>query len=139
MNTTTAQNDTARSDTALQAWQRFFSTGLGDKLQRHAQSPEAHMLDLFHTTVQDVPAYRAFLHSRWIKPENIRTFDDFRKLPLLTKENYINRYSLPERCRGGKIEANDMVAVSSGSTGQPTFWLRSAADELEISYRFEQV
>ena len=32
-----------------------------------------------------------------------------------------------------------MVAVSSGSTGQPTFWPRSVADELAIARRFEQV
>ncbi len=140
MDTTEQQNaGMARNSATLSSWQRFLNTSLDSKLQPQAQSPEESVLALFHTTVRDVPAYRAFLHSRWIKPENIRTFDDFRKLPLLTKDNYINRYALPERCRGGKVEANDMVAVSSGSTGQPTFWLRSPADELEISYRFEQV
>ena len=34
--------------------------------------------------------------------------------------------------------ACDMVAVSSGSTGQPTFWPRSVADELAVARRFEQ-
>ncbi len=130
---------TAGAATALSAWKQFFDTGLDSKLRPRDQSPGEYMLDLFHTTARDVPAYKAFLHSRWIKPENIRTVEDFCKLPLLTKDNYINRYPLPERCRGGIVDANDMVAVSSGSTGQPTFWLRSTADELEISYRFEQI
>ncbi len=32
-----------------------------------------------------------------------------------------------------------MIAVSSGSTGEPTFWPRSMADELAVTDRFEQV
>lgn len=32
-----------------------------------------------------------------------------------------------------------MIAVSSGSTGQPTFWPRFFSDELQIATRFEQV
>lgn len=32
-----------------------------------------------------------------------------------------------------------MIAVSSGSTGEPTFWLRSIVDEYQIATRFEQV
>jgi phenylacetate-CoA ligase len=32
-----------------------------------------------------------------------------------------------------------MIAVSSGSTGEPTFWPRSVADEFAVATRFEQV
>jgi phenylacetate-CoA ligase len=32
-----------------------------------------------------------------------------------------------------------MVAVSSGSTGKPTFWPRALADELAVAVRFEQI
>ena len=32
-----------------------------------------------------------------------------------------------------------MIAVSSGSTGEPTFWPRSVADEFAVTTRFEQV
>ena len=32
-----------------------------------------------------------------------------------------------------------MIAASSGSTGEPTFWPRSLIDELAVSARFEQV
>ena len=44
-----------------------------------------------------------------------------------------------ELCRDGRLDACDMVAVSSGSTGTPTFWPRFVADELPIAARFEQV
>jgi len=48
-------------------------------------------------------------------------------------------YPLPERCLGGSLRGSDRVAVSSGSTGQPTFWPRSVLHELEVALRFEQV
>lgn len=48
-------------------------------------------------------------------------------------------YPLPARCFGGSLIGVDRVAVSSGSTGVPTFWPRSAAYELDVAVRFEQV
>jgi phenylacetate-CoA ligase len=93
---------------------------------------------LFQSVAHDVPAYQAFLRQQSIEPETIRSFADFASLPLITKHNYLYQHSLADLCRGGKLEACDMVAVSSGSTGQPTFWPRSASDELAIARRFEQ-
>jgi phenylacetate-CoA ligase len=87
---------------------------------------------------RDVPAYQAFLRQHGIDPSSIRTFGDFEQLPLITKQNYLSQHPLKDLCRGGKLEACDMVAVSSGSTGQPTFWPRSVCDEFQIARRFEQ-
>ena len=39
----------------------------------------------------------------------------------------------------GELESCDFIAVSSGSTGQPTFWPRFLSDELSIATRFEQI
>ena len=99
----------------------------------------AGVLSLFHSVVRDVPAYRAFLQQQGIAASGIRTLDDFAHLPLLTKQNYLYQHELKELCRNGALESCDMIAVSSGSTGQPTFWPRSVADELPIARRFEQV
>jgi phenylacetate-CoA ligase len=95
-------------------------------------------LSLFHSVARDVPAYRAFLTTHEIDPESVRSFEDFQRLPLVTKANYHSQFPLADLCRNGKLEANDFFAVSSGSTGQPTFWPRSASDELPIARRFEQ-
>ena len=57
----------------------------------------------------------------------------------MDKASYIYAYPLAERCLGGSLKSSDRVAVSSGSTGQPTFWPRSIADELDVAVRFEQV
>jgi phenylacetate-CoA ligase len=120
--------------------QYFISTPL-DKLLLDQQSinPEDHILALFHRCVAEVPAYRKFLEAQNINPANITTYSTFCELPLMDKASYIYAYPLAERCLGGSLKSSDRVAVSSGSTGQPTFWPRSIADELDVAVRFEQV
>jgi phenylacetate-CoA ligase len=103
------------------------------------QDPRERVVELFHRVVASVPAYRAFLREQGVDPAAVRTFADFQRLPLLTKENYHRRYPLPELCRDGRLDGCDMIAVSSGSTGQPTIWPRSLTDELAVTARFEQV
>ena len=125
---------------ALSALQDYLTTPI-DSILHHGRTPDADRgaLALFHDVAQRVPAYRAFLHEHGIDPAAIRQPADFRHLPLLTKDNYLRRYPLPELCRDGKLTGCDMIAVSSGSTGQPTFWPRFIGDELTIAPRFEQV
>ena len=101
--------------------------------------PVARAIALFHRTAREVPAYRAFLAERGVDPARVQTRDDFAQLPLITKDNYVRRHPLPALCRGGDLLTSDTIAVSSGSTGEPTFWPRSIADEQAIAARFEQV
>lgn len=123
-----------------QAWQAFLNTPLEALLkQRQQMNAETAVLELFHQTVSTVPAYQAFLHSQGIHPASIKTIADFKQLPLTTKDNYLRNYPLPELCRQGQLEQCDMIAVSSGSTGQPSFWARSLSDEFQIAIRFEQI
>ncbi|WP_327358489.1 phenylacetate--CoA ligase family protein [Streptomyces sp. NBC_01304] len=121
--------DADRSRRVLDAWQTFLAG------KPRASDP----LGLFRDVAASVPAYRDFLHRRGIDPATVRTLDDFRRLPLLTKENYHRRHPLPQLCRDGRLDGCDMVAVSSGSTGEPTFWPRFVTDELAVAARFEQV
>ncbi|HEY2763695.1 MAG TPA: phenylacetate--CoA ligase family protein, partial [Pseudonocardiaceae bacterium] len=86
-----------------------------------------------------VPAYRDFLAEHDVDPAAVREMADFRALPLLTKANYLRRHSLTRLCRDGELSGCDMIAVSSGSTGEPTFWPRTVADEYAIAVRFEQI
>ncbi|MGH3792577.1 MAG: phenylacetate--CoA ligase family protein, partial [Pseudonocardiaceae bacterium] len=100
---------------------------------------EQRALALFHSVVTTVPAYRVFLAEHDVDPAAVCTISDFRMLPLLTKDNYLRRHPLAQLCRKGQLAGCDMIAVSSGSTGEPTFWPRSVADELTVATRFEQV
>jgi phenylacetate-CoA ligase len=116
------------------------STNLEQRLSRdHLLRAPVRLLDLFHRTVREVPAYREFLATQKFDPASVRTYEDFAGLPLLTKQNYINAYPLPARCRGGTLSGCEMIAMSSGSTGKPLAWPRSVEHELEVATRFEQV
>jgi phenylacetate-CoA ligase len=94
-------------------------------------------MEVFRRAVADVPAYPEFLSAQGVDPAAVT---DLAQVPLVTKENYLRPYDLPSRCRGGDLAAaGDMVAVSSGSSGRPTVWPRSVADEQAVAARFEQV
>ncbi|MDG6103144.1 phenylacetate--CoA ligase family protein [Dactylosporangium aurantiacum] len=95
-------------------------------------------LRLFHDVATRVPAYRSFLDAHGVDPAAVVSADDFARVPLLTKAEYHRRYPLPQLCRDGRLDAAETVAVSSGSSGEPTVWPRSVLDELVVARRFEQ-
>lgn len=129
-----------RPQHVLAALQGFLATPLNHLLADSDPAIlEAHLLQLFQQTASQVPAYQAFLETQGIDPAQIRTLADFQALPLLTKANYLQRYPLSDLCRQGQLTHCDWIAVSSGSTGQPSFWPRWIGDELRIAQRFEQV
>ena len=130
----------AKAQRAIAALEEFVSTPLDVRLQQAVEAEaETDVVELFHRVVATVPAYRDWLRSQDIDPRTIQTLADFQTLPLTTKQNYLQRYSLTELCRHGELVDCDMIAVSSGSTGQPTFWPRSLSDEFQIATRFEQI
>jgi len=129
-----------RPSALLERLSSFFNTPLDEILRtRMAENPHQHVLGLFHDVVAEVPAYRQFLQANSVVPERVDSFADFASLPLTDKANYMHAYPLPERCKGGRLIGCDRLAVSSGSTGIPTFWPRAMVDELEVALRFEQV
>jgi len=132
--------ESQRSQQALAALHSFLNTPLDSVLSRHFDlAPDQAALALFHTVAANVPAYRAFLAEHGIDPSAIQTFEDFKTVPAITKQNYQSRYPLADLCREGQLASCDFIAVSSGSTGQPTFWPRFISDELSIATRFEQI
>ena len=117
--------DESRQTRVLRAFTTFFA---------QPQPAEDWVLDLARRTAENVPAYRKFLRERGIEPGTA-----FHELPLIDKASYHQKYPLPELCRDGRLPANDMIAVSSGSSGRPTIWPRTLEDELHVARRFEQV
>ena len=125
---------------SLNGWEEFLNKSLDDLLKESGlTSGEERAIALFRSVVSTVPAYQAFLKEHGINPETIQSYADFLKIPLITKENYLQRHPLSQLCRNGQLETCDMIAVSSGSTGKPTFWPRFFSDELQIARRFEQI
>ena len=129
-----------RTTRALSALTEFVRTPLSRLLDDHAHAdPFPAVLALFREVAADVPAYRELLRAHGVDPAAVRTPEDFARLPLVTKEGYLRRHPLAARCRGGDLSTCDFVAVSSGSTGEPTFWPRFVSDELAVAARFEHV
>ncbi|MBV9030410.1 MAG: hypothetical protein JO364_08885 [Pseudonocardiales bacterium] len=127
----------ARGGAALE---EFLTHGLDDVLACPAPGEaEERALALFTSVVATVPAYRAFLTEHDVDPAAVRTVTDFQALPPLTKDDYLCRHPPAQLCRSGELVSCDMIAVSSGSTGAPTFWPRAVADEFAVATRFEQV
>ncbi|WP_204249056.1 phenylacetate--CoA ligase family protein [Nocardia arizonensis] len=104
-----------------------------------ASDPNSRLLAFVRRTAETVPAYRAFLDERGIDPAGIVDAAKFASLPLVTKDNYHRRYPLPQRCRDGQLTGCDVIAVSSGSTGIPTYWPRATEDETAATARLRQV
>lgn len=79
-------------------------------------------LKLFHSAAKHVPAYKKFLKSQEIRPESIKTIEDFKKVPIIDKKNYIDLYPAKELVWGGDLSKNFVINTSSGTTGKPYFW-----------------
>lgn len=76
------------------------------------------------------PAYRAFLDSEGAQRNGHWKLSD---LPITTKENYVKKFSLLDRCYYGKLPpAGVVIDESSGSSGVPNNWVRSAEEREDV-------
>lgn len=94
---------------------------------------EVRALRLFHAMAKRVPAYGDFLKKHGVKSESVTTIRDFQSLPTLSKKTYVQKYSLEDRCWNGELSEDSIIAVSSGTTGEPTFWPRGEYQSFEQS------
>jgi phenylacetate-CoA ligase len=83
---------------------------------------------------KDVPAYRSFLTARDDPRPQVRRFvPDLSIVPETDKESYVRRYSIEERCSGGRIpRAGVMVDESSGTSGAPNNWVRGPVERRDV-------
>ena len=81
---------------------------------------------LFHKAAENVPAYKDFLKQNKINPDKIKTWEDFQKVPIGTKSNYLRKYSLEKLCWNGTLDNKTVVfTATSGSTGEPFYFPRT--------------
>lgn len=88
------------------------------------ESGQKKAVSLFHNASKFVPAYADFLKRNGIKPEKVRSWQDFQNIPEISKQNYLRQYTLEELCWGGKLEKNLIFTSTSGSTGKPFYFPR---------------
>jgi phenylacetate-CoA ligase len=78
------------------------------------------------------PAYQKFLKAEGYKEPGSWKLS---QLPIMTKENYVKKYSIEERCYDGKMPASGVVIdESSGSSGIPNNWVRSAEEREDVKH-----
>ncbi len=83
----------------------------------------------FERAATHVPAYRAFTeeHGGGVTLHGFRP--DFSQIPETTKENYVKRFSVEERCVGGRLPLRGAVIdESSGTSGEPSNWVRGSEE-----------
>jgi len=97
---------------------------------------EEKALHLFRLVAQHVPAYQQFLKLHDINPDMVKTIDDFVTVPVTTRKNYLEKYSITERSWDGKFDY-DILAVSGGTIGDPRLWPRGNAQEFEAAIMHE--
>ena len=75
---------------------------------------------------RNVPAYREFLITmQFSKPSFSGIVPNIHEIPFTDKENYVNKFSMNERCINGKVPSTGVVIdESSGSSGTAINWAR---------------
>jgi len=82
----------------------------------------------FRNAAQRVPAYQTLLMESGIIPDQIKTFEDFERLPVLEKSNTFSRFGIEALCVDGKIGQLGSVLTSSGHSGVFAFGLTEVGD-----------
>lgn len=90
------------------------------------QRGEVMALRLFHEMAGRVPAYREFLKTHNFNPKNVKTIEDYKNVPLISKDNYLRKYPLEQLCWDGDlVNRSTVVSATSGSTGEPFYFPRT--------------
>ena len=76
------------------------------------------------------PAYRDFIADQGYR-DNGRW--KLSTVPVMTKANYVKKYNITDRCYDGRLPAAGVVIdESSGSSGVPNNWVRSAEEREDV-------
>ncbi|HEX5394943.1 MAG TPA: hypothetical protein VFW52_01155 [Candidatus Saccharimonadales bacterium] len=102
-------------------------------VNKNMQKGQKKALATFHQAARRVPAYKDFLDKQAVNPKKIKNFGDFQHVPPVTKDNYLRQYPLDELMWDGSKFNADLISVSSGSTGEPFFWLRDRLQHEEAA------
>ncbi|MEO8246108.1 MAG: phenylacetate--CoA ligase family protein, partial [Chloroflexota bacterium] len=91
---------------------------------------QARALATARHAARHVPAYRELLLERGLDPAGIGSLDE---LPETDKGSYIDRWSMADRCLGGRIPLRGTsIDESSGSTGTPYNWVRGPEERRHV-------
>jgi phenylacetate-CoA ligase len=80
-----------------------------------------------------VPAYRTLARESGSRLRWDGWKPDFSAVPVTDKPNYVQRFSIEERCQGGRLPDRGVtVDESSGTSGMPNNWVRGAEERADM-------
>jgi phenylacetate-CoA ligase len=95
------------------------------KPSRHwERAGEEMALSLFKFCVESVPAYKKMLDKKRFDARGVSDIESFKRIPIITKADYLRKYAYTELFPGGVVPAQTTVSATSGSTGEPFFFPR---------------
>ncbi len=81
-------------------------------------------LDVFRKAAHEVPAYNDFLIKNKVNPDDINTIEDFKKIPSISKKDYLRVYKSKDLHWNGTLHVPLVFTSTSGSTGEPFYFSR---------------
>lgn len=107
------------------------------KPERLKRIQESRLRALIGHAYNNVPYYHRMFKDRGIRPDDIRTIEDLRKLPILTKDDVRNHFY--ELVATNARDYKYGISSTSGSTGNPlTFYLDQQNREIEYATHWRQ-
>jgi phenylacetate-coenzyme A ligase PaaK-like adenylate-forming protein len=97
----------------------------------HAKRGRSYAVKVAQTAIGETEAYPEFLREQLGCLPNVSTFEEFSRLPLTDKRNYINyeRFGVAQLCLGGDPSRAYTIEKSSGHSGNCYYWLRTPAED----------
>jgi phenylacetate-CoA ligase len=97
----------------------------------HDKRGRQYAVQVAKAAIGQTEAYPAFLREQTGAVPSVQTFEEFERLPLMDKGNYINyeRFSVQQLCLGGDPSRAYTIEKSSGHAGVSYYWLRTAAED----------
>jgi len=92
-------------------------------MPRSASPPIEGLMEIFHNAAKRVPAYKTLLQESGIRPGDVKTMEDFVRLPILDKHKTFERFRMHELTLDGKLGPIRWVLTSSGQSGIFSFGL----------------
>lgn len=91
-------------------------------------------LKLYKEMEARVPAYSHLLREHGIRRGKIKNQNDFSHAPIISKDSYLRKSTLPDLCWDGKLTAAQMViSATSGSSGEPFYFPRTHEQDLHYA------
>jgi phenylacetate-CoA ligase len=84
--------------------------------------------------IENVPAYKRLLKDKGIKLRKLRSIEDFKKLPLISKAEYLKKYGYTDLFPRGGISRITTISSTSGSTGEPFYFPRGEEQDQQYEY-----